>query len=127
MKPEQILKTLKLLGSAIEPDPAFLRRSRDLILASSSATSLAFRFRQLALGSVQLAASMALMALLLFVVAGGLNRQPSPTVLASLNEKTLRRESANVSFNIELAEISYRQEFEKNISLALDVIIEDQN
>ena len=102
---------------AIEPDPAFLTRSRVLILTSEKS---AFRW------PVFLAWSTAFMVLTLAVVSSAILFNAKPALSASLNPEKINQEFDNLSINIELKEITYHQAVNQTIASALTEITDNQ-
>jgi len=119
---DDLLQNLKALKRTLDPDPEFLHRSRDLILTSRQKSPYIFQTRNILSDGLKWSLALGLTSLLLFIIVGGFNPS-NKNFLASLNEKALLKESGRVTFNIELDEIRYRQQLEKNIAVVIDEII----
>lgn len=126
---EQILKFLKSLKS-ITPDSEFISRSRNLILSSpQKETTGWFAFRGRVLQSIKLGAAMTLASALLFIILGGVSffnvRNLSPMMLSSINEENIAAEAEGLDFNIQLGQLEYKVEDEKEIGAKLDELLKN--
>lgn len=122
MSRDLLIETLRSLKRTVEPDADFLRYSKRFILAVPTRPAYVFHTKNLFVHSFKLALGLALMSLVLFIIVGGFNPKNN-NLLASLNEKALLRESASTTFNLELDEIRYREQLNKNIVIVIDEII----
>ena len=122
MSRDHLIETLRSLKRSVEPDRDFLRYSKKFILAAPSRPAYVFHTKNILVDSFKLAFGLALMSLVLFIIVGGFNPKNN-NLLASLNERALLRESADTTFKLELDEIRYREQLEKNIAIVIDEII----
>ncbi len=103
MNLNELLKQFKY----IEADREYTRKSRSLILSAkhTARVSLADIF----LKNVQLAASVALAGLLIFMIVGGFSawRMFSPLQIANLDPVGLKAEAQAIDIQIQLANLNY--------------------
>lgn len=126
---DQLLKILKSLKS-ITPDLEFLSRSRNLIVSTpQKQTSGWFIFRGNLMQSIKLGAAMTLASALLFIILGGVSffnvRNLSPVMLSSINEENIAAEADKLDFNIQLGQLEYDVEDEKEIGAKLDDLLKN--
>ena len=106
----------------IEPSADFLARSRKMILTISPKPKYLFQLRHATNHLFKMSFALGLMAVMILAISGRLAPAPA-SLIASLNNKQLVRESARYDFNLQLAEARYHQEIERKINLALSEII----
>ena len=113
---KEIITQLKKLHS-IEPDPAFIRSSRSLILSTN---------RVPARPRIWLWAGAATVTFTLFIIVAAASYQtffpPKLTVSSSFNSESLEQEFQNLTINIQLEEIKYQQKVNQAIVSALNEI-----
>lgn len=113
---KEIITQLKKLRF-IEPDPAFVRGSRSLILSTN---------RVPARPHIWLWASAATVTFTLFIIVAAASYHtffsPKPTLSSSFNSKSLEQEFNNLTINIRLEEIEYQQKMNQVIVSALNEI-----
>ncbi len=101
----------------IEPDPAFVRSSRSLILSTN---------RVLARPRIWLWASAATVTFTLFIIVAAASYHtffsPKLTLSSSFNSESLEQEFSNLTINIQLEEIKYQQKMNQAIVSALNEI-----
>ncbi len=115
---EHIIKALRRFKT-IEPEPTFARTSRALILETKKRNPLGAIFRLPRLAPVLYGGAL----ILLLLTASYLVFVPSkPVVSAAFSPENLTKELANLSINIELREVSYRQSANLAIASALTEI-----
>ncbi len=121
---EQIIKILKSFKS-ISPDEGFVKRSRHLILSSPQKIRSTFFFGSKAsfLESFKLVTTVALASALMFIVLGGLsvfNAQMTKfqPMVSDLDDNSLQL--PNSDFRIELSQIKYDLDPEKEIGANVD-------
>jgi hypothetical protein len=111
---EPIIKSLKSFQS-VKPDEGFVRRSRDIILASEQNSARGFNIFE----SLKLAAALTMASALLFIAVGGASYfnlgTISPGTLSSL-----QAERQDVDFHIQLGQAEYDLEDEKTIGARID-------
>ncbi len=125
---EGLIKILKQL-KAIMPDEGFVKRSRQIILASPQ---IRRGFMGLKIGifeSIKLASALTLASALLFVALGGLSffnvKNLSPMILSSLNDENLKAEEQKLDFQIQLGEVTYNLGEDKEIGARIDELLKD--
>lgn len=106
----------------IEPDADFLARSKKIILNTAPKPKYLFQLRHAANHAFKMSFALGLMAVMILAISGRLAPAPA-SLIASLNNKQLLRESTKYDFNLQLAEAQYHQEVEKKINLVLNEII----
>lgn len=125
---EGLMKILKEL-KAIRPEEGFVRRSRQIILASSQARRGFLGLKISIFESFRLAAAVTLASALLFVVFGGLSlfnvKNLSPMILSSLNNESLKAEEQKLDFQIQLGEVTYKLGEDKETAAKIDEILKD--
>ena len=126
---DQLIKILKSLKS-ITPDTEFLSRSRNLILSTPQKQASGwFIFRGNLMQSIKLGAAMTLASALLFIILGGVSffnvRNLSPVMLSSINEENIAAEADKLDFNIQLGQLEYDVEDEKEIGAKLDDLLKN--
>ncbi len=127
MKNSDLIKQIKNLKN-IEPDQYFssnLRRRLILVSPSSQISSL---FSKLFSNNLRLSLGFSLAVIIGLIVLTIINfRGAYLPYLASLDKDKLNDEQTNSDINIYLSEISYWQETEKQIGLALNQISQERS
>lgn len=104
---DQMLKILKNL-KAVQPGSAFTEKTRAEILSISP------RRERWLKESLMSTAALAFTTIIFFLTFGGLNYlnlpRPTASVLSSLDQKNLMKETRNLTIEIQLAEARYNQE-----------------
>jgi len=94
----------------IDPDPAYVRRSREMILSSIPEDPVLSPWRIL-VHSVQFGSAVTLAVVLLMLVLGGFSawRFLSPFKLSSLDPASLKAEAQAIDIQIQLTKINYEE------------------
>lgn len=108
MEEKEIKQQLKILRR-ITPDAEFSRRSRETILGLPAIAPL--RPWKIFTTSIQFGSAIALTAVLLLVILGGISawKYLSPFRLSSLDPASLKAEAEAVDIQIELSTLSYTE------------------
>ena len=121
---EPIIKSLKSFKS-LKPDDGFVRRSRDLILASEQNQAPGFNIFE----SFKLAGALVLASVLLFVALSGLSefnlQNLSPAMLSSLNGEGIKAQESPADFHIQIGQVQYDLGDEKEIGAKIDKLLKD--
>lgn len=99
----------------IEPDAAFARTSKTLIFNSEPAVKT-WSFPVWRLASSAVLATI----LLTFIFYQAV--RPEPVLSSSFNPQSLAQEFKNLTINVQIQEISYRQEMNQTVSSALNEV-----
>ena len=92
----------------IEPDPAFKRMSRTLVLSSKSEKRVFF-------GVPLLKVIGAFAVLVIVVTALAFEFSPTPVLSSSFNPNSLQKEFENLPINTQIEETAYREEANQTI------------
>lgn len=119
----KILQSLKL----IKPDEGFVSRSRNTVLNSPQNTRWVPNLNFLE--TLKFSAALTLASALLFVFLGGLAyfnvKNASPMLLSGVNDSDLKVEEANVDFQIQLGEVTYHLDSEKELGAQIEELIKN--
>ena len=119
----KILQSLKL----IKPDEGFVSRSRNTVLNSPQNTRWVPNLNFLE--TLKFSAALTLASALLFVFLGGLAyfnvKNASPMLLSGVNDNDLKVEEANVDFQIQLGEVTYYLDSEKELGAQIEELIKN--
>lgn len=125
---EQLIKILKEL-KGIKPEEGFVKRSRQLVLASPIKARGFLGLKMNFLESFKLAAALTLASALLFVLLGGFSylnlKNLSPMGLTSLNAENLKAEAEKLDFQIQLGEAVYNINSDKEVGLKIDELLKN--
>ncbi len=125
---DQLIKFLKSFKSIV-PDEGFVSRSRKLVLASEQHSRGWFIFRGGIMESLKLGAALTLASALLFIVLGGVSyfnvRNLSPVMLSSVNQSNIQTEADNLDFHIQLGEIKYDVNADKEVGAKIDELLKN--
>lgn len=125
---EQLSKILKSLKS-VAPDEGFISRSRNLITSAPQYSAGWFIFRGSVLQSIKMGAALTLASGMLFIVLGGISffnvRNLSPVMLSSVNKENLEAEAENLDFQIQLGQLKYDVDSEKEIGARIDEVLQN--
>lgn len=134
---EILLKKLLSPIKRIQPDSAYMQRSKALISLRNQETAslplnlpLSKRFTSRIFESVTFTAGLALASLFIFIALGSLSYlagEPGGQMASSFNNDSLALEAKSVDFSMQIKEISYFDESAKQVALALDKISETSN
>ncbi|MEK7212663.1 MAG: hypothetical protein AAB686_03220 [Patescibacteria group bacterium] len=110
----QLIRKLK----SIEPDPAYTRRSRSLIVETPMTVRPIMNLWQVVVRGLQFGSAIALTGVLLILVLGGFSvwKALSPFQLTSLDPASLKAEAEAVDAQIQITEIVYPETLLKSVS-----------
>jgi len=111
----KIITQLKRLRS-VEPDPAFVRSSRSIILSTNPGTTRPQFWLWFS------AVTVTFIFLAVVVISRYAFFSTTPTLSSSLNSGSLEQEFSNLTINIQLEEIEYQQRVNQVIASALSEI-----
>lgn len=124
MEENRIIQTLKEFKKS-NPDSGFINHSRRTILVTSQKSTGTSSFFQ----NFKLFSVVALAGMLLFFILGGVSYFSSPTfgpaILIRIDEDKVKAQAEKLDLQIQLGEVTYRVESEKEIGAKIDEILKN--
>lgn len=118
LKNQQIIRQLNNLKT-IEPEPGFIQRTRGLIFAAPAIRPRSWVWPWAWAGALAIL-------LLVFTLTMANPFTPRPKLSLFFNQQDLKQEFNDLTVNIQLQEINYRQNLDSAIGLALNEISDRQ-